>query len=466
MKNLLRVSLRRRRRSGPWIPVRGARPRCLALAVAIAAAVAALPAATAPITSPGVSAASSEPTSVEALLADTLVHNPEIAAARAESDAARQRVAPAGALEDPMLEAGIVNAPLPLSLRRDDMTMKMLGLSQKLPYPGKRQLRRDVARADATSVAHAVDETINRVLREVRVAYEELRLAVTSERLVTANLATVQQLASIAEARYALGQATQSDALQAQIQVVRLQQEALRLDAEQQMRRSELRRLLGRRDDDDTRIVPTPATLLPLPATTETLARTAQEQRPQLRSLAALVEKSERELALARREYYPDFELRLGYGQRERTLDGLSRDDMVTLTVAVNLPLWRKSRLAPRVAEAMAMRSQAASLAEGQRLDTRAALERELALERRERERALLYRSTLAPQTQAAFDAALAAYRVGRVDFLTLLEARIRGLETALGEAEAIAAHNKAVAEIDFLTGRAPGAAPLEAQQP
>jgi cobalt-zinc-cadmium efflux system outer membrane protein len=437
--------------------------------IAIVAAVAILgqPACAGPGGPVGMSDSTASPaTPVEPLLQEALRQNSEIAAARAESDAAQQRVAPAAALEDPMLEVGVLNAPLPFSLRREDMTMKMLGLSQKLPYPGKRELRHHVAVADATSVAHAVDETVNRVLRDVRVAYEELRLVVTSRQLVTETLDTLKQLASIAEARYAVGQATQSDALQAQIQVVRMQQELLRLGQEETMRRSELRRLLGRHDEDAVPITPTRASLLELPAAPETLQRAAQERRPQLKSLAALIEKGDREVELARREYYPDFEVRFSYGQRDRTLDGMPRDDLISLTVAVNLPLWRKSRLEPRVAEANAMRRQAASLAEGQRLETRAALEKELASEHQQRESATLYRSTLMPQTEAAFDSALAAYRVGRVDFLTLLEARMRIYETGLGEAEAIAGHNKAVAEVDFLTGRAPGIAPQEAHQP
>jgi len=405
-------------------------------------------------------------TPVETLLADAAIHNPEIVAARADSDAAWQRIAPASALEDPMLEAGVVNAPLPLSFRRDDMTMKMLGLSQKLPYPGKRELRHDVAVADATSIAHAVDETVNRVLRDVRITYEELRLTVTSQHLVTETLETVSQLVAIAEARYAVGQATQTDALQAETQAVRIQQDLLRLGQEEQLRRSELKRLLGHHDEEAVPVVPTRATLLELPGTPAALMQAGADQRPQLQSLAALVDRSERELALARREYYPDFEVRFGYGQRERTLEGLPRDDMVTLTVAVNLPLWRRSRLEPRVAEALAMRTQATSLADGQRLETQTMLESALATERQQRDSARLYRSTLMPQTQAAFESALASYRVGRVDITTLLEARMRVYEAALGEAEALAAHNKAIAEINFLTGRAPDQAVGEASQP
>jgi cobalt-zinc-cadmium efflux system outer membrane protein len=397
-----------------------------------------------------------QPVAVETLVAEALARNPEILAARHQQDAAAQRTASAGALDDPMLEFGVVNAPLPLSLRRDDMTMKMLGLSQKLPYPGKRGLRESVAAADAASVGHAVDETANRVRRDLRTAYEELRLAAAAERLTTRNRELLRQLASVTEAQYALGHGLQGDVLKAQSEVVRMQQELLRIAADKAARVADLERLTGRITSEGE-IVPTSAVLLPLPADAAVLTRRAAEERPQLRALDALVEKSERELELARREYYPDFELRLGYGQRDRTLGGMPRDDMVTMTVAVNLPVWRQSRLQPRVAEARAMRAQASALADAQRLEARTGLAEQLATERATRESAALYRSTLLPQLHAAAESALRAYQLGRADFLTLLDAQMREYTAALGEAEAIANHNKAIAMIDFLTGAAPG---------
>ena len=54
------------------------------------------------------------------LVAEALGNNPEIQAARQEREAAQQRIAPAGALDDPMLEAGVLN--LPASSLRFDMT--------------------------------------------------------------------------------------------------------------------------------------------------------------------------------------------------------------------------------------------------------------------------------------------------------------------------------------------------------
>ena len=388
------------------------------------------------------------------LLSEAVANNPELAAARSERDAARQRIAPAGALEDPMLELGVINAPLdPLSLSREDMTMKMLGLFQKLPFPGKRDLRRAVATADADSLDLAVQEATNRLVRDVRVAYVDLAFNAEAQRILARTRTALEQLVTIARSRYNVGQAMQNDVLDAQTELERLEVERLQLARENTVLQSDLRRLLGRGGPTD-----------PISVGDHRLASGAApggdpttpaiENRPQLQALQALVDRSARSIDLAEREYYPDFDLRLQYGQRDRAPDGTPRDDMVSLTVAVNLPIWRKSRLEPQVAEARAMRGQAQSMLEAQQFETQAALEEQLALAAQSRKTSALYENTLLPQVRASVTSALAAYRVGGVDFLTLRQAQLREFDTSRELAEAIANHNKAVAEIDLLVGR------------
>jgi outer membrane protein TolC len=388
------------------------------------------------------------------LLSEAVANNPELAAARSERDAALQRIAPAGALEDPMLELGVINAPLdPLSLSREDMTMKMLGLSQKLPFPGKRDLRRAVATADADSLELAVQEASNTLVRDVRVAYEELAFNTESQRIVVRTQTALEQLVAIARARYDVGQAAQNDVLDAQTELERLRVERLQLARENTVLQSELRRLLGRTGTPDPIIVAAPH-LAAGPELDGERSTLAIENRPQLLALQALVDRNTRSLDLAQLEYYPDFDLKLQYGQRDRAPDGMPRDDMVSLTVGVNLPLWRKSRLEPQVAEARAMRSRAQSMLAAQQLETQAALDEQRAIAVQSRQSAELYQSTLLPQARASITSALSAYRVGGVDFLTLRQAQLRELEVSTELAEAIASHNKAVAEIALLVGR------------
>ena len=105
-------------------------------------------------------------TPLPTLIEESVRQNPDVAVARARVAAADARIAPAGALDDPMAEAGIVNAPLaPFSLRREEMTMQMLGLSQRVPFPGKRGLRTDVARGDAEALRATALDTRDQVLR-------------------------------------------------------------------------------------------------------------------------------------------------------------------------------------------------------------------------------------------------------------------------------------------------------------
>ena len=75
---------------------------------------------------------------------------------------------------------------------REDMTMKMIGLSQRLPFPGKRGLRKDVAAKDAEAIGHGYQETVNRVIRDLKVAYFDLGLALERIQLVEKNKLIVE----------------------------------------------------------------------------------------------------------------------------------------------------------------------------------------------------------------------------------------------------------------------------------
>lgn len=398
-------------------------------------------------------------TPLDELVAEALANNPEIRAARNEREAAKQRIRPAGAFEDPMLEAGVVNAPIPSwSFRDEDMTMKMLGLSQKFFFPGKRGLRRDVAAKDAESVAFAYRETVNRVVRDVRVAYHHLAHFIESSRLTQKNKLVLEQFLKIANSRYAVGQGNQADVLKAQTQLSKMVDELIRLDRERLTMEAELNRALGRRPDAGA----------PLPAAAqhsdEALAQfdalyaTALRERPQLLALQSLIDRGDRNVALARKDYYPDLDLKFSYGQRDAMPDGTPRDDMVSLTAGVNLPVWRGSKLNPRVAEAIAMRDQAADMYRAQLNELSMALRTQVAMAEQSLKSAHLYETGILPQARLAVESSLAAYKVNRVDFLTLLDNQMTVFNYEIGFATALANYNEALAQIDFLIGK-PGAA-------
>jgi len=392
---------------------------------------------------------------LERVLAEAIASNPEIRAARGAREAAVQRVAPAGALDDPMIEAGILNLPTTSpSFSREDMTMKMLGLSQRFPYPGKRGLKQDVALLDSESLGYAYAETVNRVVRDTHIAYYELALVRTSIRLVEDGRALVRQLLKVADARYAVGQGNQVDVLRGQTQLSKLSEEILKLEREQAVAAAELARLLGR--DSAPATVDARLESREIHLDSAKLREAAITRRPQLLALESMVARNRRSIDLAKTERYPDFDVRLSYGQRDRIPGGPGRSDLVSVTVAMNFPIWERTKTQPRIAEAVAMHDQAVSMLQAQRNETVMRLGQQIASAEQSLRTARLYRTEIIPQAYATIDAAIVAYQVGRSDFALLLDNQMAVLNFRLAEAVAMTAYDKALAEIDLVTGRTP----------
>jgi len=388
------------------------------------------------------------------LVAEALQNNPELRAAAKETEAAGERVRPAGALEDPMLEAGLLNVPIqPWRLNREDMTMKMLGLSQKLPYPGKRALREQMAAKDAETLGYGLRESKNRVAREVKMAYFDLALTDATVRLLKSNRQVLEQFLHIAESRYSVGQAAQAEVLKAQTQLGRMSEELLRMERERPVTEAELVRLLGRRGNAASIAVELPR-LRDVTLDVETLHATALGGRPQLLGLQSVIDRGAKALDLARKEAQPDFDLRFSYGQRERDLANMPREDVVSITVAMNLPLWRRDKIEPRIAEARAMREQAQEMLQAQQNDVLAKLRQQVAVIEQSRKSVQLYETAILPQAQLAVEATLAAYQVSRVDLLMLLDSQMTLFSYEISRAKELVNFNKALAEIELLAGK------------
>jgi outer membrane protein, heavy metal efflux system len=393
--------------------------------------------------------------SLKQLVAEALKNNPEIRAAANEREAASQRVAPAAALDDPMLEAGLLNLPTrSFSFNREDMTMKMLGLSQRIPYPGKRALKRDIAERDSESVAHAYQETVNRIARDVSTTYYELAFVQESMRVVQQNRAVVTQLLKVVEGRHSVGRATQVEVLKTQTQLSRMSEEQIKLERERPMLEAELNRMLGRPAHNAP-----PLTLLPKLDTAAASAASPEEStwanRPQLRALQTMVSRADRALELAQKDRYPDFDVRFAYGQRDSMPDGTRRSDLVSMTVAINLPVWRATKTGPRIAEAQALQEQAVNLYEAQRNETATRLHHQAATAEQSLRAARLYDAEILPQSRLTFEAALAAYQVNRGELMPMLDAQMAIFNAELGYASAVSSYHKALAEIQFLSGGA-----------
>lgn len=355
------------------------------------------------------------------LYAEVVRANPRTAAADAEVRAARARVAPAGRPPDPMLQLGWMNYRIPSLRPMDPLGMTQLQLMQRVPVAGKLALAGAVARAQADATAARADNVPWELRSRVAVAFYEVYQ--TDQALLVAEdtQRLLQNIASIAEAMYRVGDAQQSDVLRAQVEIARLTEDIVRMRAMRTGAAGRLNALLDR-DPDATvgaAVLPRFPDVVP---SLDSLNRLARSNRPMLRAGEHDVRAADAATQLARREIWPDLEVGVQYGQRAMTGGTGGTERMGSLMIGASLPIFASHRQLQMREEADAMRRAAAAELATMRAETRGELGDAYANLVRARNLAALYRTTVLPQAQATVTSALASYRVGRVNFMTLLD--------------------------------------------
>jgi outer membrane protein TolC len=301
------------------------------------------------------------------------------------------------------------------SLGERDMTTLGFMASQELPWPGKRDLRRRIAAQEAIPSAERVERQRLAVAAGVRRSFWSLVLAEQSLDVLRDEQEVWKETEGVARARYAVGQGAQQDVLRAQVEITRLEQRRAGLEGEVAAREAELTRLVGREVKRDA-AAGVGLVLRPEPRDLAALQAESEAKLPELRAVAAGVERGVLAVGLAERDFKPDLTVQAGYMNRG------SLDPMWQAGVGVTLPLARGRRRAA-VAEAEAGRRASALQVEALRAQIRfRTREREAQLRAAER-MARLYADGLIPQARLSYEAAIANYQAGKVPFLTVLEA-------------------------------------------
>jgi outer membrane protein TolC len=389
-------------------------------------------------------AATDTSASLDSLLHHAAATNPAIRAARARVTAAQARVTPAGLPADPMLMAGVQNVPLGREAGMsgpDPMTMRMVGVGQALPYPGKLALRRRVAERELDAARAALDAATRQVVRDVKDAYAELAFLDQALAIVDRNRDVLVAFTRVTDARYGVGVGGQADVLKARVEATRLAETAVTLTEQRRAAAARLNAALDRPTDAPVERPTIPAAVAraavpasageirftsaalgaraadsPLPALAE-LQETAVRESPEIREHEAMIAAEAARLELARKEALPDFDVSLQYGQR-----GGGRPDMVSATVSVPVPVFKRRKQDQLVAERGA---ELATLEAEHHVKVnaiRAEVARLVSELERSRAQLALYVKALLPQARASLSSATASYQVSRVEFLTVLD--------------------------------------------
>ena len=389
---------------------------------------------------------------LDPLIEEALQNNPEILAAKKRGEVFKEKVPQSWALEDPMLGLGIVNLPTNFSFRDEDMTMKEISISQKIPFPGKRPLMREMAEKEAEAVSTEIDDRANRVIKEVKTTYLDLSHVYRAKEVTQRNKQIFETLSKIAETRYATGEGIQQDVLKAHVEISRMADDLIMLDQKRVALEAKLNSLLNRVGDVSMG-EPEDLMFKSFAFTLDELQKMALDSNPTLKAMKTMIEAKEKAHGLARLDYYPDFTFKFAYGQRDNGPE-MNRRDMLTGMVEMTIPLFFESKQSRKVAE---------TLADIQTLQAQyRAMKNEVfymiasmasMLQRTERQLEL-YKTGIIPQASMQIKSALSAYTVNKIDFMTFLDSQMTLYRYELEYHGALTEYEKNLSSLEATVGK------------
>jgi outer membrane protein, heavy metal efflux system len=392
------------------------------------------------------------PADLKALIIEAGAANPAIREKSQMKAAAQEAIRPAGALENPEVMVGLLNIPTNTwSFNQQDMTMQEIGVTQKFPFPGKRRLRSAVAEEQSRADGFSHQDKINEIRSRVIQGYWSLSLAYASYDITQKDKQLWEQVVQVAETRYAVGQGLQADVLQAQVELGNYLD---RLFQWQQVQESISADLNALRAKPPGAAIARPQSLKPRPLTLkldDLLALAAAQ--PQLQALKTQVTKQEKAVALAKKEFFPDFGVGVAYGFRENQ-PGVIRPDFFSASLSLSVPLWQNAKIKPKIREQQALQAAAQDAHQSAWDKAAAAIKDRYANLQRLSQQIQLYGQGIVPQARQAAEASLAAYQAGTLDFSRLTQTYIALYGAELKWQEYLKEFEGAWAELEWLVGQ------------
>jgi outer membrane protein, heavy metal efflux system len=378
------------------------------------------------------------------LLREAREKNPDLKAATARVRAAQSGVAPAGALDDPMLMVQLWNAPVDFST-----VPVMVQLSQNVPLGGKRGARTEAALADAAMAGADLAQKQRDVETQVASTYFDLFLADRTREIDDELEAILNVVLRASQARVSTGKAEQVELLRAQGAVIQVRSERETAIDRRRSAWARLSALLDRDPASPPGSTTQPGVLRQLPEPSA-LTERALRERPELAGSRAAIAGAQAQERLARANRIPDIGLFAAEMHAFRNPMGVS--DFLFAGFQVNLPIFFGSKNGPRIsaAQAQLIAAQEAEHAQRNRIASEVAESHAHVLAET---RQIELHHQLIPIARQAVQSAESSYAAGRTDFTMVLdsarELRMHELELATH----LAGYEQRLAELQRAVG-------------
>jgi cobalt-zinc-cadmium efflux system outer membrane protein len=390
---------------------------------------------------------------LDKLIGEALENNPDLKSAEGKIQSFKERPEQAGSLDEPRLGLALLNLPVnSFSFRQEPMTQKQISLMQRFPFPGKLGLKSDIAEEELEIVRNEYEERKNTLIMQVKVTYQNIIFIDKSIEITERNKAAIEGLIKTAETKYSVGKGIQQDVLRAQLELSKMMDRLIILKQKRASAIAKLNILLNRPADEAFNET-APIDPTDFKMTFEELRKIAEDNRPMLIGARHLIEQYRLTRTLAEKEYYPDIDLGVSYGQRESS-DIQEWPDFVSASVTIKIPLWYEKKESRKVAEEGANLRRVTEQYNAMKNTVSFQIKDILTEIEKYDRRIELFHTGIIPQSRTSLESALSGYQVNNVDFLTLIDNQINLYNYEIEYFSAVTDHENKLAELEAAAGK------------
>ncbi len=395
--------------------------------------------------------AAQQTVTLNGLIAYALENNPRLKAARLKWKSKIEEYPQATSYDDPVLS---YTHPIEKIETRLGPQERTVGLSQKIPFPGKLTLRGEIVKREI-AIARTEYEKLRRdLIAEVKKAYYEIYYIDRATELAEENKAVLDYFFEVSKANYGLDVSELDELVRAEKLAAQASFDLIVLKDMREGAVSRLNILLNRDPAHTIPKVEEPV-FKPLTHSPEELYSWAAKNYEALKIAGLKVEKNELSSRLSRYSYLPNFRVGLNYseiGSPAMAVEDGGRD-AVSATLGITIPIWfGKNRAAVRQSDI----DRARTVIEKQAVTNEIQNEvRRVYYNLARAERLVkLYGESLVPEAKEALEFAEARYKTGKEMLGRILETQSLSISFRMVYYRALADYLKSVAELERLTAK------------
>ncbi len=379
-----------------------------------------------------------------------LARNPSIRAAQRRVERLWDEVPQAESLDDPVFQVAPIGEMAQTAAGEVSL---MTSLSQKLPFPGKRDTRGRIAAQSAAMARQDLASTRLSVMGDTRKAYWSYFYAQQAIEVTQDSRDLLEQFQATARAKYQAGTATQQDVLRASVELSNLDNQLITLKQRRTTAVAMLNSLMDR-PIDAALPAPRKVKLGDVTLSLDSLLAQAARTNPDLRKIHDRIEMYRQKLRLARLNRWPDLTLGLTYNAVED--QGLAPmangKDQWWLGFGINLPIWQDKLNAAENGALQGVLEGVGDLTAKQNELAFRIQDAAVRVDTQHRQ-ALLFRDVIVPQAQQTVEVSQSAYQAGRLDFLTLVDNWRKLLDYELMYQQNLSQYEQSVADLEQVVG-------------